>query len=136
MMIALSPDPAGPDEKPSGICGSPGTASTATSVSSSTYTGTASYSSPSAVTTGSLTPASTCALVITRSRAYTKPEPSICREHDGATPLTCTTEPDTEVTTGLESRAWSGAATSGTSVGVSGSRTSGSPLRSIASRSE
>ena len=52
-----------------GPAGSPGTASTAMSTSSSTYTGVASYSSPSACTTGSVTPASTWALVITRSGA-------------------------------------------------------------------
>src|SRR3712207_1306463 len=114
MMIASSPDPAGASAKVSGTCGSPGTASTATSVSSSTWTGVASYSSPSAVTTGSLTPASTWALVITRSWAKTNPEPSICREQDGATPLIRTTEPCTEVTTGLARSAGSGEATSGT----------------------
>ena len=51
-------------------------------------------------------------------------------------PLTLTTEPWTAATTGLDSSAWSGAGTSRTWVGVSGSRTSGSPRRSIASRSE
>ena len=58
-----------------------------------------------AVTFGSVTPASTCALVITRPGANTKPEPSICREHDGAMPRICTTEPFTFATTGLAASA-------------------------------
>src|SRR4051812_37358867 len=136
MMIASAPVSTGADANDSGTSGSDGTASTATSVSGSTYTGVASYALPSAVTTGWATPASTCALVITRPGAYTKPEPSICREQDGAMPRICTTEPSTLVTTGLFAKFWSGAATSLERVGVSGSRTSGSPRRSIASRSE
>src|SRR3712207_1728592 len=99
MMIASSPVSAAAGENRSGTCGRPGTASTATSTSSSTKTGTASYSSPSATTVGSVTPASTWALVMTRSAAYTKPEPSICREQDGAMPWIFTTDPWTDVTT-------------------------------------
>jgi hypothetical protein len=51
-------------------------------------------------------------------------------------PRICTTDPATWSTTGLASSAWSGAGTSRTWVGVSGSRTSGSPRRSMAERSE
>ena len=70
MMIASSPASASAwSVNRSGTCGSPGTARTATSMASSTYTGVASYSSPSASTVGSVTPASTCALVMTRSGA-------------------------------------------------------------------
>ena len=104
------------------------------STSGSTYTGVASYCSPPTCTTGSLTPARTWALVMTRSGAYTNPEPSTWREQDGAMPLTLTTESFTSATTGLVSSAGSGAGTSRTCVGVRGSRTSGSPRRSIASR--
>src|SRR4051812_6974773 len=49
-------------------------------------------------------------------------------------PVIFTTDPDTLATTGLLSSDVSGAATSRACVGVSGSRTSGSPRRSIASR--
>src|SRR3954447_16570264 len=125
MMIASSPDFAGDDANDSGTCGSPGTASTAMSTFSSTTTGLAWYCLPSASTTGFSTPARTCALVITRSGAYTKPEPSICREQDGAIPVIFTTDPLTDVTTGLFCRAWSGGGTSRAWVGVRGSRTSG-----------
>src|SRR3954454_19019710 len=49
-------------------------------------------------------------------------------------PLTLTTESFTAATTGLLTSCWSGAGTSRTWVGVSGSRTSGRPRRSMASR--
>ena len=69
MMIASAPVPAGSCANGSACSGRPGTASTAMSTSWSTKTGVASYSSSPACTTGSLTPASTCALVMTRSGA-------------------------------------------------------------------
>ena len=69
MMIASAPVPAGSGVKVSGCSGSPGTSSTAMSTSWSTTTGVASYSLSPTCTTGSLTPASTWALVMTRSGA-------------------------------------------------------------------
>ncbi len=51
------------------------------------------------------TPATTCALVMTRSGAYTKPEPSTRRAQDGATPVIFTTDGRTAATARLRSSA-------------------------------
>lgn len=72
-------------------------------------------------------PATTCALVITRSGAATKPLPSSCREHDGALPRILTTRSCTCRTTGLLCNAGSGGPTSVTGVLPNGPSTSGNP---------
>ena len=72
-------------------------------------------------------PATTWALVINLSGPMTKPEPSICREHDGAAPRTLSTDsPDFRSAADVPS-VGSGALTCTSGVGVSGSRMAGNP---------
>lgn len=80
-------------------------------------------------------PATTCALVITRSSAYTKPDPSIRREQLGADPSTFTTERWPLLTTSEPASAGSGGSTCRAWVRRNPSKTSGKPLVSTVSRS-
>ena len=81
-------------------------------------------------------PATTCALVMTRSGAYTKPDPSTRRAQDAATPVILTTDGRTAVTAGLRSSFGSGCGTLRTRVGTSGPNTSGKSYERTASRSD
>ena len=70
-------------------------------------------------------PATTCALVMTRSGAYTKPDPSTRRAQDSASPVILTTDGRGSVTAGLCNSFGSGCGTLRTRVGTSGPNTSG-----------
>src|SRR5215203_3793625 len=80
---------------------------------------------PATSTRGRVTPATTCALVMIRSGAYTKPEPSTRRAQDTASPVILTTEGWLARTALDRSNVGSGAGTSRTRVGTSGPNTSG-----------
>src|SRR5690606_17305802 len=115
-----------------GACGitgeeRPGTASTATSLDGSNNTTSAS-NGPRAVSTVTLVvPATTCAFVITRSGAITKPEPSSARWQLGATPRMRSTLCCSEAATGLASTLGSGGSTAVIGGLPNGPITSGRP---------
>ena len=73
---------------------------------------------------GWLTPASTCALVITRPGAKTKPVPSMARRQDGASPVILTIELAATRIAGATTDG-SGAATDGASRVLNGPDTAG-----------
>src|SRR6266540_4082230 len=74
--------------------------------------------SPSTTVNGAFVPATTCALVITCSGAYTKPEPSRRREQVGAVPSTFTTDARALTTAGELATFGSGGGTARTWVGT------------------
>src|SRR5690606_27640608 len=105
----------------------PGTHSTATSLDGSNSTTSAS-SGPRGVSTVTLVvPATTCALVITRSGAITNPEPSSARWQLGATPRMRSTLCCSEAATGLASTLGSGGSTAVIGARPNGPITSGNP---------
>ena len=85
-------------------------ASTATSSRGLNSTTLARVRRPLTSMNGSSTPATTCALVMTRPGANTKPEPSTPRSQD-ATPMTLTTLSDACLTPGSRRVASSGGST-------------------------
>ena len=85
---------------------------------------------------GCRTPATTWALVITRSRAYRKPVPSIRREQELATPVILKTRLLTVATTADLASAGSGGSTGRTCVGTRSPNTSGKPRSSISRRND
>src|SRR3990170_3883249 len=91
-----------------------------------TVTRPSSRSSPTSTVTD-LVPATTWALVMTRSGAYTKPDPSMRREQLGAEPSTLTTDWRELTTTRELASCGSGAATSRARVGDRLPKTSGKP---------
>ena len=81
-------------------------------------------------------PATTCALVMIRFGAYTKPDPSTRRAQDSASPVILTTDGRAVLTAGLCNSFGSGGGTLRTLVGTSGPNTSGKSYERTASRSE
>src|ERR1700744_5402754 len=123
----LAPDFASPWAKVNGAGGRFGTARIAMSTEGSYDTTVASSGLPLAYTWTLLDPATTCALVITRSGAITNPLPSKTFWQLGARLRTLTTLGAVAVTTGLVASAGSGDATGTTGVRLNGSSTAGRP---------
>src|SRR5881227_2113414 len=112
------------DSGPTGRCG---TDRMAMSMVGSYDTTVASYGLPLASTVTLFEPATTCALVMTRSGESTNPLPSNTFEQDGAIARIFTTLGSVFATTGFLDSAASGAATATTGVRLNGSSTCGSP---------
>lgn len=85
--------------------------------------------SPPIWTVGSSTPPTTCALVMTRRSAKTKPEPSRTLPQLRAVPITFTMERFARTATALRARAGSGGSTSVIGSFANGLKTCGKPLR-------
>src|SRR6478609_1912461 len=125
--MASAPDSAASGAKRSAGRPRSSTCSTATSVRGSYSTTVAALASPSTSTVVLFDPATTCALVSTRSGAMTKPLPSSCLLQDSASALTFTIDGSALVTTGDFANAASGGGTSVIGVDESGSRICGNP---------
>src|SRR5690606_2082466 len=134
MATASAPPSSSPSPSVNGGRLSPGTLRTARSASGLNDTTLAASGSLSGyVITGSLTPATTCALVITRSGETTKPEPVMMRSHDSARPVILMTLPAAARTSGSRCSRLFGGSTATIGSASHGATTWGNPPESTTS---